>query len=102
SLGISLEKLITLRANAILAALTAFEPDVLIVDNVPRGAVRELDSILKYLRLRGHTRCVLGMREILDEPVAVQCEWQYAANEDAIKGLIIRKPPQRWKHMTKE
>src|SRR5712691_5070337 len=46
-LEISLERLIALRANAIRAALEAFDPDVLIVDNRPRGAVRELEPALE-------------------------------------------------------
>src|SRR2546430_586521 len=39
-LDISLSELIALRAETTRAALEAFDPDVLIVDNVPRGAVR--------------------------------------------------------------
>ena len=90
SLHVSLQELITLRARVIRTALEAFEPDVLIVDNVPRGAVGELDPTLAYLRARGHTRCVLGMREVLDDPIAVHREWSQAANEDAIRKYYDR------------
>ncbi|TMA52486.1 MAG: glycosyltransferase, partial [Deltaproteobacteria bacterium] len=90
SLPVSLQELITLRARVIRAALEAFEPDVLIVDNEPRGAVGELDPTLAYLRTRGRTRCVLGMREVLDDPIAVHREWSQAANEDAIRKYYDR------------
>ena len=46
-LDVSLPELVALRANTAGAALNAFDPDVLIVDNVPRGAVRELDPVLE-------------------------------------------------------
>lgn len=83
-LGISLEELIALRANAIRAALEAFDPDVLIVDNRPRGAVRELEPALEGLRQRGGCRCVLGLRDILDDPVAVEHEWRRSGCDEAI------------------
>jgi predicted glycosyltransferase len=84
-LDIELDEAVALRARIILAALEEFEPDVLIVDNVPRGAVRELDPALASLRANGRTRCVLGLRDVLDEPEVVRWEWHRAANEDAIR-----------------
>ncbi|HEY9627458.1 MAG TPA: glycosyltransferase [Coleofasciculaceae cyanobacterium] len=84
-LNISLKDMITLRSQVIRTTLEAFKPDILIVDNVPRGAVRELDLTLRYLREQGNTRCILGLRDVLDEPIAVQREWDYAANEEAIR-----------------
>ncbi|MCC6626260.1 MAG: glycosyltransferase [Chloroflexi bacterium] len=83
-LALSLAQVIGLRAATLAAALTAFDPDVLIVDNVPRGAAGELESALATLRRGGRTRCVLGLRDILDEPHAVRREWSRIANEDAI------------------
>jgi len=85
ALGASLEELIGLRAKVIAAALRAFEPDVLVVDKEPRGAVRELEPALRVLRARGRTRCVLGLRDVLDDPAAVRREWDGAANQDAIR-----------------
>lgn len=84
-LAIPLPELLALRTQTMVASLRAFEPDVLIVDNVPRGAIRELDPVLKYLRANGGTRCVLGLRDVLDEPGVVQREWHRAANESAIR-----------------
>ena len=84
-LGVSLSKLITLRASVIRTALEEFDPAVLIVDNVPRGAVRELEPALRMLRARGRTRCVLGLRDIADDPDAVHREWKLAMNDEAIR-----------------
>jgi predicted glycosyltransferase len=86
-LKIELEELVDVRSSAILATLTSFQPDLFIVDNVPRGAVRELDPTLEELRQRGRTRCVLGLRDVLDEPAAVKRDWTRAANEEAIRAL---------------
>jgi predicted glycosyltransferase len=85
SLDVPLPDLTNLRAKAIHAALAGFEPDVLIVDKVPRGAAGELDSTLEELRAGGRTRCVLGLREVLDEPATVRREWESAGNEQAIR-----------------
>ena len=45
SLGTETQRLVKIRRQTIHAALDAFEPDIFIVDNVPRGAMNELDSI---------------------------------------------------------
>lgn len=85
SLNVGLEEILAIREKTICAAMEAFEPDVLIVDNVPRGAQRELDSTLKLLKQNGKTRCVLGLRDVLDAPETVRTEWAKAENEAAIQ-----------------
>lgn len=84
-LPLPLASLIGLRSGVIRAALESFEPDIFIVDNVPRGAARELDASLAALRQGGRTRIVLGLRDILDEPAAVEREWRRARNEEVIE-----------------
>src|SRR5262245_26080551 len=84
-LDVSLRRLLGLRARTIDAALGAFNPDVLIVDKVPRGALGELDLALARLRARGRARCVLGLREVLDEPAVVRREWAEAGNDDVVR-----------------
>ena len=84
-LDVSLPELLALRTRTACAALEAFDPDVLIVDNVPRGAVRELDPVLEALRAKRHTRLVLGLRDVLDDPAALQGEWRRAQNQDAVR-----------------
>src|SRR5207247_7846737 len=67
------------------AAREAVAPDVLIVDTVPRGALRELDTVVESLRARGRTRLVLGLRDVLDEPARLQREWARAQNQEAVR-----------------
>ena len=83
-MGLALNDIIALRSQIILTAIKSFQPDLFIVDNVPRGAVRELDATLNYVR-RSSTRCVLGLRDVLDTPAAVQRDWQRADNISAIR-----------------
>src|SRR5262245_30450944 len=84
-LDTSLAELVALRSRVIEAALEMFRPDVLVVDHLPRGALRELDPTLEGLRAGGHTRCVLGLRDVLEDPARVRQDWADAANEDAIR-----------------
>lgn len=84
ALGSDLPRLVALRAGTIRAALAGFAPDLLIVDNVPRGAMRELDTVLPTLDRR-RTRVVLGLRDVVDEPVAVQRQWQRERNVEALR-----------------
>jgi predicted glycosyltransferase len=76
---------LAVRGAAILGAVTEFDPDVLIVDKLPRGAGHELDQTLAYLRYRGRTRCVLALRDVLDEPQVVREEWRRDGSEDVIR-----------------
>ncbi len=85
SLAISLQDLIASRANIIRAALESFAPDVLIVDKVPLGLLEELRLGLEWLRTQPHTRCVLGLREVLDAPQTVYREWHLGGSEAAIR-----------------
>jgi predicted glycosyltransferase len=83
-LDLPLDDLIALRGRPIAAALEAFAPDVFIVDKVPRGAVNELDPALRSIRTDGRARCVLGLRDVLDEPAAVRREWREAGGDDTV------------------
>jgi predicted glycosyltransferase len=84
NLDLELSALLALRSKTIAAALDAFEPDVLIVDKVPRGAGCELDASLEGIRSGGLTRCVLGLRDVLDDPETVRREWNEACTDDRI------------------
>lgn len=81
------QELIALRAQTIRAALEMFQPDVFIVDNVPRGAMRELDPALHYLRLDTPAHTILGLRDVLDTPETVRRQWRAHANFEAVREL---------------
>jgi predicted glycosyltransferase len=84
-LEIPLSEIIALRGKSVKAALEAFAPDLFIVDKVPRGALGEVEPALEYLRADGLSRCVLGLRDILDDAPSVRREWQEAGNEEAVR-----------------
>ena len=84
-LGVGLSDLVALRAQTLAAALDAFAPDALVVDKAPRGALGELNPALARLRSRHRTPCILGLRDVLDDPAAACREWRDAANDDAIR-----------------
>lgn len=85
SLDIGVAHLSRLRSDLIDMALRSFAPDLFIADNVPLGALSELAPALKRMRAEGETRCVLGLRDILDDPQTVAREWQSRGNFDAIR-----------------
>ena len=87
ALCVPLSVIISLRAKTIQAALEAFKPDVFIVDKVPQGAVGELNPVLRQLRDEQHCRCVLGLRDILDDPVTVHREWSLSGAQEAIRNF---------------
>ncbi|ACK68193.1 conserved hypothetical protein [Rippkaea orientalis PCC 8801] len=84
-LAMSLDEIIHLRSQVIRTAIKNFQPDVFIVDNVPRGAMGELNDTLKYLRNQGNTLCILGLRDILDTPDVINRNWKKVNNEKAIR-----------------
>jgi predicted glycosyltransferase len=85
SLGLPLEEVVALRARAIRAALEAFEPDLFVADKEPRGALGELEPALAYLSTRPGVRCVLGLRDILDDPATVRREWRRGHSHAVIR-----------------
>ncbi len=76
-LGLSrfdIAKTIALREAIIRQTADAFDPDLFIVDKEPLGLRGEVVETLKMLSARG-TRCVLGLRDVLDEPALLVPEW---------------------------
>jgi len=83
-LGISVNDLVRLRAESICSAMRVFQPDVFIVDKVPTGAFGELLPALRFMKGQLRTKCVLGMRDILDAPETVLAEWEASESHEAI------------------
>ena len=84
-LSSSLPELLAMRARLLESALTAFAPDLFVVDKVARGVDGELDDALAALRAAGSTRVVLGLREVLDSPDAAVREWHASGTTDAVR-----------------
>nr|WP_187429480.1 glycosyltransferase [Roseobacter litoralis] len=75
TLGLDIDKTTNLRSGLIQTAVEQYEPDLLIVDKEPTGFRGELLPTLEWLEKRGTTRCVLGLRDVLDEPAVLAAEW---------------------------
>ncbi|MEQ1907286.1 MAG: glycosyltransferase [Vicinamibacterales bacterium] len=84
-LSCPLDHIVGLRSQTIRAALERFDPHLLIVDNVPLGALGELEPTLAALRMGRRIKTVLGLRDILDEPSVVAREWAAAGHHASIE-----------------
>lgn len=82
--GSSLAEVVGWRRQLITGVLSAFRPDLMIVDKVPGGVEAELLPALDLLRRTG-AHVVLGLREILDAPDVVRHEWQQTGAVELIK-----------------
>lgn len=85
TLSMPLDDLIALRSSVIKHALEQFQPDLLIVDKVANGFGNELLPALESLHAHGHTRCVLGLRDILDEPAVARREWEQSHSAELVE-----------------
>ncbi len=83
----ALGELVDLRSQLIRGAVAAFDPDLVVVDNVARGVNGELDRMLRLLRARDGVRCVLGLRDVRDEPRAVRRDWLRDRFEQTVADL---------------
>ena len=88
-LRITREDLSLIRGALLSGVLSAFAPDLLIIDRHPYGVHQELREPLTHLR-RAHpaARVVLGLREVLDTPATVQREWDELGDTDTLRRLI--------------
>ena len=71
---IDLSQTLQLRASIMEQAADTFAPDLFIVDKEPLGLRGEVTQTLKKLRGKG-VPTVLGLRDILDDPVLLHKEW---------------------------
>jgi len=71
---IDLSQTLQLRASILEQAADTFAPDLFIVDKEPLGLRGEVTQTLKKLRGKG-VPTVLGLRDILDDPVLLHKEW---------------------------
>lgn len=85
-LGCPLPEVVALRRDILTAALTRFDPDLLVVDKVARGFGGELEPALPLLREAG-SRIVLGLRDILDAPATAAAEWRRLGTTAALRAF---------------
>lgn len=76
TLGLDIDDTTALRAGLIQSAIEQYEPDMLVVDKEPTGFRGELLPSLDWLKARGTTKLVLGLRDVLDEANVLATEWE--------------------------
>ena len=75
NLHLDIGETLALRASIIQHTAEMFDPDLFIVDKEPVGLRGEVHETLTMLKARG-SRLVLGLRDVMDEPRALEPEWQ--------------------------
>src|SRR5690348_6519587 len=83
SLHIDIEETLAMRSSIIRHTAEIFDPDILIVDKEPLGLRGEVRPTLDLLRGRG-TPLILGLRDVMDDPGALESEW---ARKNAVPAL---------------
>ena len=95
-LSASQQQMIELREAVLAAAALSFRPHVVLVDKHPLGVDGELTSALRLLHLAGG-RAVLGLRDVLDDPVNVSQEWgseqSFQAMADHYERILVYGSP---------
>ena len=76
NLHIDIRHTLSMRASIIRHTADIFAPNVLIVDKEPLGLYGEVVETLELLKENHGTRLVVGIRDVMDEPVLLAPEWE--------------------------
>ena len=91
TLRMRLDDLVQLRAELLRSTARSFRPELILVDHSPVGMQGELWSLFHDLnKWTSRPAVVLGLRDITDDPVVVQREWEASGAWDAIGGVYDR------------
>ncbi|MCP4185641.1 MAG: hypothetical protein GY761_20450 [Hyphomicrobiales bacterium] len=71
---ISIEEILMMRKQIIQRTAEVFKPDIFITDKEPLGLRGELEPTLEMLSATD-TRVILGLRDVMDSPSAMQRDW---------------------------
>jgi predicted glycosyltransferase len=85
-LHIDIQETLAMRASIIRHTAEAFAPDLFLVDKEPLGLEGEVEPTLRMLHERG-TVNVLGLRDVLDDPVLLKREWHRKHAMPAVRAL---------------
>jgi len=75
NLHIDIEETLAMRSSIIRHTADIFDPDILIVDKEPLGLRGEMRATLDLMRDRA-TPLILGLRDVMDDPNALENEWE--------------------------
>lgn len=74
-LHMDIEETLAMRESIIRHTAETFDPDLFIVDKEPLGLHGEVKQTLEDLKAKG-VPCVLGLRDVMDEPSLLEPEWE--------------------------
>ena len=86
SLHMDIGEVLRMRASIIRHTAEVFAPDIFIVDKEPLGLRGEIQGTLESLKARG-SRLVLGLRDVMDDPVLLAEEWERKNAMSALETL---------------
>ncbi len=86
SLHIDIGEVLEMRASIIQHTAKVFNPDLFLVDKEPLGLRGEIHETLRMLKQNG-TQCVLGLRDVMDDPVLLAREWERKQPVPALRDL---------------
>lgn len=75
ALHIDIEQTLKMREAIIYHTAESFRPDIFLVDKEPPGLKGEVRSTLKLTKSLGAVN-ILGLRDVMDDPVLLQQEWE--------------------------
>ena len=75
NLHIDIEETLAMRSSIIRHTADIFDPDLLIVDKEPLGLRGEVRDTLQLMQRRRAT-VILGLRDVMDDPEALENEWE--------------------------
>lgn len=85
-LHIDLKDTLSIRESIIRHTARTFAPDLLLVDKEPLGLKGEMTATLEMLKA-ADTRLVLGLRDVMDEPMLLKKEWSNGHAVEAMEKL---------------
>jgi len=80
------EQTMAMRASIIQHTADIFDPDIFLVDKEPLGLRGEVRETIEMLKARG-TRIILGLRDVMDDPVLLKPEWRRKKVIPALRDL---------------
>ena len=77
SIKINTQHALKIRQTIITSTAKAFQPRLFIVDKAPLGLKKEIVPTLQWFnRYHGHTKTVLGLRDIMDDAASTRKDWK--------------------------
>ena len=96
-LHIDVEQTMAMRASIVEHTARIYNPDLFLVDKEPLGLKGEARDTLAMLKARG-TPCVLGLRDVMDDPGLLASEWERKNAVPALRDLYdeiwVYGPPE--------